>query len=153
MTADAENERIIGAANEALTGIVAALDPESQPMEGGWVAVTVHAPAQETGGAAPIIQRSFYTWHHEAPPEPLDEAEYMELTRDAETGHVKAPAWGFDLTPADGDDWRLDYWFGAPLRLWMGEKVGDRVMGQGLGFLARRTTHGWELEFEDILAS
>ena len=77
----------------------------------------------------------------------------MELTRDAETGVIKVPVWTFDLTPVTDDEWRLGYWFGAPLRMCMGAKAGDRVMGNGLGYLARHKDGVWKLELEDILGS
>ena len=98
------------------------------------------------------ILRCWYTWRHDAPLEPLDEARYLELTRDAETGVIKVPVWAFDLTPVADDVWRLGYWFGAPLRMWIGAKAGDRVMGNGLAYLALHKDGVWKLEFEDILA-
>ena len=153
MTGKRDSERIIAAAIDALPGIVAALDPESQPAVGSWVAVTVRAPSHEAGAEAPVIQRSFYTWRHDAPLEPLEEAEYLELTRDPKSGRLKVPAWAFDLTPVAEGEWHLGYWFGAPLRMWLGERAGDRVMGHGLSFVARRADGGWSVEFEDILAS
>ena len=97
--------------------------------------------------------RQIYTGRWLARLEPLDEARYLELTRDAETGVIKVPVWTFDLTPVTDDEWRLGYWFGAPLRMWMGAKAGDRVVGHGLGYLARHKDGVWELELEDILAS
>ena len=153
MTVKGGSERIIAAATDALPGIVAALDPESQPAGGSWVAVTVRAPSPQAGAEAPVIQRSFYTWRHDAPLEPLEEAEYLDPTRDPRSGHLKVPAWAFDLTPVGEDEWHLGYWFGAPLRMWLGERAGDRVMGHGLSYVARRADGRWSLEFEDILAS
>jgi len=153
MTIEPDTERIIAAATAVLPEIVAALDPKEQPVGGSWVAVTINGRPTDAVSKSPVIHRCWYTWRHDAPLEPLDEAMYMELTRDVKTDVIKVPVWAFDLTPVADDEWRLGYWFGAPLRMWMGEKAGDRVMGHGLGYLARRTDGGWELKFEDILAS
>ena len=49
--------------------------------------------------------------------EPLEESRYLELTRDEEKGIIKVPVWSFGLTPLGADEWRLDYWFAAPLRM------------------------------------
>ena len=153
MTAQADKARIIASAKAALPAIVAALGPKEQPAGGSWVAVTIHGGPEDAAGKRPEICRCWYTWRHDAPLEPLDEARYMELTRDAKSGVIKVPVWAFDLTPVAEDAWRLGYWFGAPLRMWLGERAGDRVMGQGLDYVARRTDGVWKLEFEDILAS
>jgi len=152
MATDPDDSRIVPAALAALPGIVAALGPKEQPAGGSWVAVTIKGRPTDQVGESTDIHRCWYTWHHDAPLEPLGEAEYMELTRDAETGVIKVPVWAFDLTPVADDEWRLGYWFAAPLRMWLGEKAGDRVKGQGLGYLARRKDGAWELELEDILA-
>jgi hypothetical protein len=153
MNTDPEDERIIAEATAVLPGIVAALDAKEQPVDGSWVAFVVHGRPAEAMSNSPEIHRCWYTWHYDAPLEPLDEATYMELTRDAKTHVIKVPVWAFHLTPLAAEEWRLGYWFGAPLRMWMGKKAGDRVMGNGLGYLARRTDGGWELELEDILGS
>ena len=153
MTTVPDNERLIAAATAVLPEIVAALDPRERPAGGSWVAFTVHGRSTAAAGRSPEILRCWYTWHHDAPLEPLDEATYLELTRDAKTGVIKVPVWAFDLTPVADDEWRLGYWFSVPLRMWMGAKAGDRVKGQGLGYLARRKDGVWELELEDILAS
>ncbi len=34
----------------------------------------------------------------------------------------------------------------------MGDRVGDRVMGQAVSYLATRHDAGWKVEFEDIIA-
>ena len=151
MTTETDNEHIIAAATAVPPDIVGALDPKEQPAGGSWVAFTVHGRPAHAMSEGPEIHRCWYTWHYEAPLEPLDEANHMELTRDPRTGVIKAPVWAFRLTPLAADQWRLGYWFGAPLRMWMGKKAGDRVMGHGLGYYVRRTHGGWELELEDIL--
>ena len=153
MSTEADDARIIAIALAALPGIVAALGPKEQPAGGSWVAVTALTPSAGGPLTVTALERCWYTGHHDAPLEPLDEATYLELTRDAKTGVIKVPVWAFDLTPVADDEWRLGYWFGAPLRMWLGEKAGDRVKGQGLGYLARCKDGVWELEFEDILAS
>jgi hypothetical protein len=153
MSTEADDARIIAAALAALPGIVAAFDPKEQPAGGSWVAVTINGRPAHGVSAVTALHRCWYTWRHDAPLEPLDEAKYMELTRDAKSGVIKVPVWAFDLTFVAEGAWRLGYWFAAPLRMWLGEKAGDRVKGQGLGYLARRKDGAWELEFEDILAS
>lgn len=152
MITESDKARIVAAATAALPGIVAALDPKERPAGGSWVAVTVRGRPPDSSDEGPQIHACWYTWRYDAPLEPLDEATYVELTRDAATGIIKVPVWSFDLTPVAGDVWRLGYWFAAPLRMWLGEKAGDRVKGQGMSYLARRTDRGWHLEFEDILA-
>ena len=152
VTTRPDNEHIIAAALAALPEIVAALDPKEQPAGGSWVAVTIDGrPADAVNGSSEI-HRCWFTWRYETPLEPLGEAAYMALTRDPKTDVIKVPVWAFHLTPVADDEWRLGYWFGAPLRMWMGARAGDRVMGHGLDYLAHRTEGGWELEFEDILA-
>jgi hypothetical protein len=131
MTAVDDNERIIEKAVAALPEIAAALDPSQQPAGGSWVALTVHS-----GEEGELIHRAWFTWRYEAPLEPLEESRYLELTRNEGTDVIKVPVWAFDLTPLGPDEWRLDYWFAAPLRFWMGPRAGDRVQGMGL------TSHG-----------
>ena len=63
--------------------------------------------------------------------EPLGESRYLELTRDEEKSVIKVPVRSLWLTPLAADEWRLDYWFAAPLRMWTGPCAGDRSRGQG----------------------
>ena len=112
MSATSDNERVIADAIAALPGIAAALDPPQQPAGGSWVALTVHTGAEGDDG----IHRAYFTWRYDAPLEPLEESRYLELTRDEEKGVIKVPVWTFGLTPLGADEWRLDYWFAAPLR-------------------------------------
>lgn len=146
-----DNEPVIAEAVTALPDIVAALDPSHQLAGGSWVALTVHGPANE-GDDAEIIHRAFFTWRHDAQLEPLEEARYLELTRDETTGIIKVPVWTFGLTPLGPDEWRLDYWFAAPLRMWIGPRAGAHVRGMGLTYVARRGPDGWTLDDEDVLA-
>ena len=148
MTGEFDSEGIVAAAIAVLPEIVAALDPPEQPPGGSWVAVTVYSGQGEAG----VPHRSFYTWRYDAPPEPLEERRYLDLTRDEKTGVIKVPVWTFELTPLGDDEWLLGSWFAAPLRIWLGEQAGDRVKGQGLCYRARRKDDGWTLEVEDILA-
>jgi hypothetical protein len=60
--------------------------------------------------------------------------------------------WAFDLTPLGPVEWRLDYWFAAPLHMWMGPRAGARVQGMGLTYMARGGSDGWTLDEGDILA-
>jgi len=143
---------IIAAAIDALPAIATALDPKDQPAGGSWVALTVHAPPEDATSESSEIHRSWYTWRYNAPLESLDEAAYLELTRDADTNIIKVPVWSFQLEPLENDAWRLGSWFAAPLRMWMGAKAGDRVKGYGVTYVARPLGDGWQLEFEDVLA-
>lgn|GEM_PF-5265122 len=128
----------------ALPGIAAALEPQSQPAGGSWVALVVHSGEEgDADAGAPggdIIHRAWFTWRHDAPLEPLEESRHLELTRKAGTDVIKVPVWSFGLTPLGPDEWRLDYWFAAPLGMWMGPRAGDRVQSMGLTYVARGTT-------------
>jgi hypothetical protein len=143
-----DNERIIAEAVAALPGIAAALEPQSQPADGSWVALTVHSGEEGDD----VIHRAFFTWRYDAPLEPLEESPYLDLTRDQEKGVIKVPVWSFGLTPQGPDEWRLDYWFAAPLRMWIGPRAGDRIQSMGLTYVARRSADGWTLDSGDILA-
>jgi hypothetical protein len=147
MTVVDDNERIIAEALAALPEIAAALDPSQQPARGSWVALTVHS-----GEEGELIHRAWFTWRYDAPLEPLEQSRYLELTRKEGTDVIKVPVWAFDLTPLGLDEWRLDYWFAAPLRMWMGPRAGDRVQGMGLTYVARRGGDGWRLDDGDVLA-
>jgi hypothetical protein len=141
-----DNERIVEAAVAALPGITAALEPQSQPAGGSWVALTVHS------GEGELIHRAWFTWRHDSPLEPLEESRYLELTRMEGTDVIKVPVWSFGLTPLGPDEWRLDYWFAAPLRFWMGPRrrpgagYGAHLRGaperRGVG-AGRRGRSGW----------
>ncbi len=150
MTPDSDSQRIIAKAVAVLPQIAAALDPQEQPAGGSWVALTVHASPDAPGSRGAILHRLYFTWRHEAPLEPLEESRYLELTRDEQTGIIKVPVWTFDLTPLGRDEWRLGYWFAAPLRMWMGDRAGDRVKEQGYTCLAQYADDRWTLEFEDV---
>lgn len=65
--------------------------------------------------------------------EPLGESRYLELTRNEEKGVIKVPVWSLGLMPLGADEWRLDYWFAAPLRMWIGPRAGDRNPEAGAG--------------------
>jgi hypothetical protein len=143
-----DNERIVEAAVAALPGIAAALEPQSQPAGGSWVALTVHSGEEDDD----IIHRAWFIWRCDSPLEPLEESRYLELTRKEGTDVIKVPVWAFGLTPLGPDEWRLNYWFAAPLRMWMGPRVGDRVKGMGLTYVARRGHDGWTLDDGDVLA-
>lgn len=140
--------RIIEEAVAALPGIAAALDPAQQPAGGSWVALTVHSGEEGDD----VIHRAYFTWRYDAPLEPLEEPRYLELTRDPETDVIQVPVWLFGLTPLGPDEWQLDYWFAAPLRMWMGPRAGDRVQSMGLTYVARRSEGGWTLDDGDVLA-
>ena len=148
MGAASDTERIIAEAIAALPEIAAVLEPSAQPAGGSWVALTVHGRAE--GDDA--IHRAYFTWRYDAPLEPLEESRYLELTRDAEKDIIKVPVWSFGLTSLGADEWRLDYWFAAPLRMWMGPRAGDRIQSMGLTYVARRSDDGWTLDSGDILA-
>ncbi|HEY5169142.1 MAG TPA: hypothetical protein VIK03_07100 [Thermoleophilia bacterium] len=148
----ADDKHLIAAATAALPAIVAALDPENQPAGGSWVAFSVRAPLQGATGETREVHRSWYTWRHDAPLEDLDEATYLGFTQDPNTGVAKVPVWSFVLEPLADDAWRLRYSFGAPLRMWMGDRAGNRVMGYAVTYVARSVNGDWELAFEDVLA-
>ena len=152
MSAADDNERsdarIIEEAVAALPGIAAALEPTLQPAGGSWVALTVHGGEEGDD----VIHRAYFTWRHDAPLEPLEEPRYLELTRDPETDVIKVPVWLFGFTALGPGEWRLDYWFAAPLRMWMGPRAGDRVKSMGLTYVARRGEDGWTLDDGDVLA-
>ncbi|NLE22803.1 MAG: hypothetical protein GX624_08505 [Actinobacteria bacterium] len=136
----------------ALPQIAAALEPSQQPADGSWVALAVHSGEEDAGAAdADVIHRAWFTWRYDTPLEPLDESRYLELTRDEETDAIKVPVWLFGLTPLGPDEWRLDYWFAAPLRMWMGPRAGNRVQSMGATYVARRDADGWTLDSGDVL--
>jgi hypothetical protein len=147
------DQTIIDEAKAALPEIIAQLEPKEQPATGAWVAFTVRGRATKQTGEAPVIHQAWYTWRHPGPLEEIDEATYKELTLDPKTGKIKVPAWLFELEPLGIDEWWLNYWFSAPLRLWAGESVGDRVRGYGVSFRAWREGGQWRVEVSDILAS
>ena len=140
MSTDPEDERIIAEATAVLPGIVAALDAKEQPVDGSWVAFAVHGGPAEAMSDNPEIHRCRYTWHCDAPLEALDEAAYMELTRDAKTHVVKVPVWAFHLTPLAAEAWRLGYWFGAPAAHVDGDE--GRRPGDGQRPRLPRASHG-----------
>ena len=152
MAPKADTEPIIAEAVSALPKIAAALDPKQQPVGGSWVALTVHSPRDEASRESTVLHRAYFTWRHDAPLEPLEESRYMELTRIEGTDVIKVPVWLFELTPLGDHDWHVGYYFGAPLRMWIGERAGDRVQGYGLSYIARPDGDGWVLEDGDILA-
>jgi hypothetical protein len=152
MAPGADNESIIDAAVSALPQIAAALEPSQQPAGGSWVALTVHSLPDEAGGESAVLHRAYFTWRYDAPLEALEETRYLELTRDEKTGVIKVPVWAFELTPLGEDGWQVGYWFGAPLRLWLGARAGDRVRGYGLSYVARPQGEGWVLDEGDVLA-
>ena len=147
-----DTEAIIAEAVSVLPKIAAALDPKQQPAGGSWVALSVHSPRDEASGESTVLHRAYFTWRYDAPLEPLEESRYLELTRDEKTGVMKVPVWMFELTPLGGNEWQVGYWFGAPLRMWMGDRAGGRTMGYGLSYIARPEGDGWVLDDGDILA-
>ena len=112
------------------------------------MALTVHSGEEGDD----VIHRAWFTWRYDTPLEPLEESRYLELTRDPETDVIKVPVWLFGLTPLGPDEWRLDYWFAAPLRMWIGPRAGHRVQSVGLTYVARRDGDGWTLDDGDVLA-
>ena len=147
-----DNQRIITAAVAVLPAIVAALDPKGKPAPGGYVEFTVGEEAGPVTTEQPPIHTRWYKWHFDAPPETLDEATFKRFTRDATTGALNAPSWAYHLAPISADEWYLEYWFQAPLRMWLGDKAGDRVKAEGVSFHARRTAGGWLVTLDDVLA-
>lgn len=149
----ADEKQFIAAAIAALPAIAAVLEPREQPVGGSWVAFSVHAPRDEATGESREIHRAWYTWRYDAPLEDLDEATYLKFTRDPKTGAVVVPIWAFVLEPFEDGAWRLHYSFGAPLRMWIGDRPGgDRIKGYAVTYVARCVHGTWELEFEDVIA-
>jgi hypothetical protein len=72
----------------------------------------------------------------------LEESRYLELTRGEETGVIKVPVWGFELTLLEDGEWQVGYWFSAPLRMWLGPRAGDRVKGYALSYVPRPEGEG-----------
>jgi hypothetical protein len=151
MTHESEEARIIAAATAALPGIVATFKEHEQPVNGGCVAFTVGRAAPTGVNEAPPIHSCWYVWRDGAPGELLDESAFKERTRDAATGSLTMPTWAFHLAPIARDEWYFEHWFAAPLRMWLGEKAGNRVKEQGACFRAWRTHGGWDVKLDDVL--
>lgn len=152
MTLEANDARIIEAATAALPGIVATFRSHERPLNGGLVAFTVGRDAARGVGGSQPIHSCWYVWRDGAPCEVLDAEQFKQRTHDPVTGAPKTPTWAFHLAPVSANEWYFEHWFTAPLRLWIGEKAGDRVKTQGASFRARRTESRWEVEIDDVLA-
>lgn len=150
MSPDAHEDTICEAAIRALPEILSVLDRGDRPAQDGHVALVVRGfePAQPP---APVLRTVHWRWRYDSAPEEIDQVAHRAATIDATTRKCIAPVWIFELTPIAADDWYFDYFFTAPLRLWLGEAAGDRAKAQRLAYRARRVSGAWDLEIVDIL--